>query len=335
MDRRERVRAALAGARVDRIPLTLWQQHFFQAQTAEGLARATIHLYREYGPDLLVLTPTPFYLAQAWGIDVRTFSQDDVAPHLAGACVVRPTDWRGLPEPELRTSSVQRELAALRLVRDAVGPEVPLLLLVESPLTTADTLCNGRILDDMRTFGNDVRAGLRVVTAFTRAFVQAGLQAGADGLLFCSRWSGRETPRGHAFRAREFRDFCQPFDLEVLGVAASSTPASGGPLNVLYLEGKGPNLDLAGRYPVQGVCWETWRAAPSLATARRQVRCGLVGGINPSTFVSGREADVAAQVQAAVAETGGWGLVLAPTGPLPPRARPELLAALRNLVGEV
>jgi uroporphyrinogen decarboxylase len=322
------VRAALAGARVDRVPLALWKHYYWQAQTAEGLARATVHLYSEYGPDLLVLTPTPFYLAQAWGIDVRTFSQDDVAPHLAGAYVARPTDWRALPEPDLRTSAVQRELSALRLAREQLGPEIPLLLLVESPLTTADTLCNGRILDDLRTFGNDVRAGLRVITAFTRAFVRAGLEAGADGLLYCSRWTGRET-----LRTREFRDFGQAFDLEVL--QAASAPPAGGALNVLYLEGEQPNLDLAERYPVQGVCWETWRAEPSLSSARRQVRCGLMGGINPTTFASGREADLQAQVQAALEQTGGWRLVLAPTGPLPSRARPELLAVLKNLVGEV
>ena len=89
MESRERVRAALAGARVDRVPLALWRHHYTQAQTAEGLARATVDLSREYTPDLLVLTPLPFYLAQAWEIDVRSFNQDGVAPHLAGAYIAR------------------------------------------------------------------------------------------------------------------------------------------------------------------------------------------------------------------------------------------------------
>ena len=76
-------------------------------------------------------------------------------------------------------------------------------------------------------------------------------------------------------------------------------------------------------------------AAPSLASARRQLRLTLMGGINPTTFASGREADVQAQVRAALAQTEGWGLILAPTGPLPPRARPELIAALKDLLDEV
>jgi uroporphyrinogen decarboxylase len=303
--------------------LALWQHHYHQAQTAEGLARATVDFYRQFRRDLLVLTPTPFYLAQAWEIDVRSFNQDEVAPHLAGATIARPTDWRRLPVPDLGTCSLQRELRALRLARDELGPEVPLLLLLYSPLTTADMLCNGRILADLRTFGNDVRAGLAVIASATRAFALAGLEAGADGVLYCSRWADRET-----LRAREHRDFGQRFDLEVLQPLAAG-------LNILYLEGTQPNMDLAERYPVQAVCWETWRAAPSLASARRQLRCGLMGGINPTTFVSGREADIRAQVQAALTQTEGWHFILAPTGPLPPRARPELLTALRNLIDEV
>ena len=330
MKPRERLRAALEGSSVDRVPLALWKHHYRQAQTAEGLARATVDVYRRYSPDLLVLTPTPFYLAQAWGIDVRSFNQDDVPPHLSGAYVARPTDWRSLPEPDLRTSSLQRELTALRLARRELGPDVPLLILVDSPLTTADALSNGRILADLRTFGNDVRAGLGVIAATTRAFVLAGLEAGADGVLYCSRWTGPET-----LRAREQRDFGQRFDLEVLNALSDGPPGGDGPLNILYLEGARPNLDLAERTPVQAVCWETWRASPSLASARRALRCGLMGGINPTTFVSGREADLLDQVQAALKQTEGRRLVLAPTGPLPPRARPELITALRSLIDEV
>ena len=98
----------MQGSHVDRVPLALWKHHYHQARTAEGLARATVDFDRRYTPDLLILTPNPFYLAQVWGVDVRTFSQDDVAPHLAGAYVARPTDWRGLPEPDLRDASLSR-----------------------------------------------------------------------------------------------------------------------------------------------------------------------------------------------------------------------------------
>ena len=39
-------------------------------------------------------------------------------------------------------------------------------------------------------------------------------------------------------------------------------------IRILHLGGQEPYLDLAERYPVQAVCWETWRAAPSLSRSK-------------------------------------------------------------------
>jgi uroporphyrinogen-III decarboxylase len=103
-------------------------------------------------------------------------------------------------------------------------------------------------------------------------------------------------------------------------------------MRILFLEGERPLLDLVDRYPVQAVCWETWRAAPSMADARRRMRCGLMGGINPATLVDGTAEDVRAQVQAALEQSEGWHLVLAPTGPLPFRARNELIAVIHRAI---
>ena len=322
MEQRERVLAALNGQPVDRVPLALWRHHHHQSQTAEGLARATAAFYRQYRPDLLVLRPSLFYMAEAWGAAVRSFSSDDLPPILAGAYVERATAWRALAEPELAGSSLQREIEAVRLVRAELGPDVPLIVPLYSPLTTAHMLSNGRIVDDLRSFSGDVRSGLATIAALTRDLARACLDAGADGYLWIKTLDGG----GKDLRAREHRDFGQPFDLEVLEALASSA------IRILFLEGEHPSLDLADRYPVQAVCWETWRAAPSMADARRQMRCGMMGGLNPATLVEGTVEEVRAQVRAALEQSEGWHLVLAPTGPLPPRARNDLIAAVHRAI---
>jgi uroporphyrinogen decarboxylase len=222
-------------------------------------------------------------------------------------------------------SSLRREIDALRQVREQLGADVPLIVLLYSPLSTANALCDGRILDDLRSFSNDARAGLRTITAATRAFALACIQAGADGCMLSVQSALRGKLRE---RAGERRDV-QRLDLEVLEALPPDA------IRILFLEGEHPDLDLAGRYPVQAVCWETWRADPSMASARRQIRRGLMGGINPSTFSSGSVADIRAQVQAAIDQTDGRGLVIAPTGPLPPRAREELAAAVFSVIQEV
>ena len=323
MERRERVLAALQGQRVDRVPFGMWKHFYMQSQTAEGLARATTEFYRQTRPDLAVLAPLPFYMVEAWGADVRSFSSDDLAPYLANAVVTRPTDWRRLPEPEVMAGSLRREIDALHQVREQLGPDVPLIVLLYSPLTTADMLCDGRIIDDLRSFSSDTRAGLQTIAAASRAFVLACVQAGADGCLL----SMRSTIRAK-LRAREQREV-QRLDLEVLNALPSSS------IRILLLEGEHPDLHLADRYPVQAVCWETWRAAPSLSSARRQIRRSLMGGINPMTFSDGSVADIRAQIQAAIDQTDGRQLVIAPTGPLPARSQEELAAAVFDVIQEV
>jgi uroporphyrinogen decarboxylase len=301
----------------------MWRHHYLQSQTAEGLARSTIEFCRRTRPDLAILAPSPLYLVEAWGADVRSFSSDDVPPYLANAFVTRPTGWRGLPELDVMAGSLRREIDALRQVREQLGSDVALIVLLYSPLTTANALCDGRIMDDLRSFSNDVRAGLRTIAAVTRTFATACVQAGADGCLF----HVQSAIRGQ-LRAREQRDV-QRFDMDVLDALSPS------PIRILFLEGEHPDLDLADRYPVQAVCWETWRADPSLASVRRQIRRGLMGGINPMTFSGGSVADIRAQIQAAIDQTDGRQLIIAPTGPLPPRSRDELATVVSRVIQEV
>jgi uroporphyrinogen-III decarboxylase len=237
---------------------------------------------------------------------------------MAHPLVARPTDWRALPEIDALNSSLQREIDALRHIRAQLGPDVPLILPIDSPLTTADLLCNGRIVSDLRSFANDVRSGLALIASETRTFAQLCLDAGADGVLYVKTLAGE-----NVLRAREHRDV-EPFDLDILDALAPSA------IRILYLSGKRPRLELADRYPVQAVCWETWRADPSIATARRRMRRGVMGGINPATLVDGVVEDVRAQVRSALDQSEGWHMVLAPTGPLPARARNDLIAAMHR-----
>jgi uroporphyrinogen decarboxylase len=321
MEQRERVLAALNGQSVDRVPVALWKHHHRQSQTAEGLARATATFYRRYHPDLLVLAPSPLYLAEAWGADVRSFADDNIPPYLAGAFVARATDWRALPELDVRHSTLQREIEAVRRVRSELGPDIPLIVPIDSPLTTANRLSNGRIVADLRSFSNDVRSGLAVIATATHTFARACLDAGADGYLFC-----KQPPETNALRDREQRDFGQQFDLQVLYPLAQSD------MRVLFLAGERPALDLADRYPVQAVCWETGPNAPSIADARSWTRRGLMGGIDPMSLVDGSVESVYTQIRATLVQSNGWQFILAPTGPLPPQARDDLIAVAHRAV---
>ena len=322
MNKRERVQAALEGQRVDRVPFTMWRHYYFQAQTAGGLAETTLSFYRQYDPDVIVLAPNPFFIAEGWGADVRSFGTDDMVPYVAGPTIARATDWRYLDSLDVRTSSLSRELEAVRQIRAELGEEeAPLVVPLFSPLTTADILCNGRIVEDVLSSSNDLRSALSIIATATCEFGLACLDAGANGFMFVTRLASPDR-----VRARAYRDFGQQFDLQVL------SPLKEAGIRILQFDSENAYFDLANRYPVQAVCWETWRSSPSLSSARRQVRCGLMGGLNPMTFSGGSDADVKAQVLDAISQTGGWSLLIAPSGPLPADSRPEVLASVSEAI---
>jgi len=325
MNKHERVQAALEGRRVDCVPFTMWRHFYLQSQTSRGLARATLDFYAEYSPDVIVLASNPFYMAEGWGADIRSFGADDMPPYIASSVVAQVTDWRRLPELDVASSSLCREIEAVRQIWAQLGEEdAPLVVPLYSPLATADVLCNGRIIEDVRSFSNDLRSGLQIIATATRDFALACLEAGADRFTFIARLASRDK-----MRIREYRDFGQRFDLEVLGELGRAK------VRILHLEDEHPFFDLADRYPIQAVCWETWRADPSLASARRQVRCALMGGINPTTFVGGSIGDIKEQIANAIAQTGGWRLLIAPSGPLPPDSRQELVASVSQVIQEL
>jgi uroporphyrinogen decarboxylase len=245
-----------------------------------------------------------------------------MVPYVAGPIIARSTEWRHLDALDVRDSSLSREIEAVRQIRAQLGEEdAPLVVPLFSPLTTADILCNGRIVEDVRSSSNDLRSALSIIATATSEFGLACLDAGADGFMFVTQLASPDR-----VRARAYRDFGQRYDQQVLD------PLKGAAIRILQFDSENAYFDLANRYPVQAVCWETWRSSPSLSSARRQVRCGLMGGLNPMTFSGGSEADVKAQVLEAISQTGGWHLLIAPSGPLPSDSRPEVLASVCEAV---
>ena len=67
MERKERMRAALAGEDVDRMPVSLWRHNFLREWSADELADETVRLYRRHDWDLVKLNPRWSYLPEAWG----------------------------------------------------------------------------------------------------------------------------------------------------------------------------------------------------------------------------------------------------------------------------
>jgi uroporphyrinogen decarboxylase len=316
---RDRLQAALAGDVADRPPVALWHHFPEEDQTAKGLAAATVAWQEAFPGDFVKFMPPGDYPTIDWGLRSVYANAPGGTRRPIFHPVAEPSDWARLPALDVRDGFHGEMLAAVSLARSGLPASVPLLQTIFSPLTVAAKLSDGRVVAHLRDDPAAVHAGLRRIAAVTRAFLQASLAAGADGLFFASQLADRDV-----LGDEEYREFGVSYDLAVLDGLAPATPL------LLHLHGAAPMLELAGRYPAGALSWHDRRVGPSLATVRRERQRPVCGGIDEAAILTATPDAVAAQARDAVAETGGRGVIIAP-GCVVPVATPaaNILAALR------
>ncbi len=75
MTKRARVMAALAGERVDRVPLAFWMHNFATENSADGLAGETLRLARTFDWDYLKPQSRAQCFAEMWGLRYRASTE--------------------------------------------------------------------------------------------------------------------------------------------------------------------------------------------------------------------------------------------------------------------
>jgi len=318
MEKWERIRAALWGETLERVPLALWRHFHREDRDAATLANVSAEFARRYDIDLVKLTPSGLYAVEDWGAEIVYPDSETEPPYLARPAVVEPGEWQELHQRG--TTAVDRELEMIRLTRDQLGRDWPMVMTVFSPLTLAYKLVGERLAEHLRADPEAVHVGLRALTPVTTAFAHAALDAGADGLFFASQWIC-----GGFCTREQYQEFGLAYDLEVLeGVSQRSR------ITILHLHGSDVFFDLADEYPVDALSWHDRETPPSLAEARQQTDLAFITGLDRELLRDGPPEAIAAQARDAVAQTEGRGLILAPACVIPPET-PE--AHLRAVVG--
>lgn len=324
MDRRQRIKAALRHEPVDRVPLSLWRHFHREDRTPQELAEATLSLARGYDLDLVKLTPCGLYAVEDWaGARIVFPGTDHDAPYLPRPAVASPAGWRRLPILAPAAGALGRELEAVRLVAAGLGGETPFLMTVFSPLTLAYKLAGEAVVEHLREHPADLHAGLEAIAGTTLRFAQAALRAGADGLFFATQLAGH-----HWLTPSEYGEFGERYDLAVLE-AVSGTEAES-KITVLHLHGQDVFFDLANRYPIHAVSWHDRETAPSLTEARQLTDRAFITGLDRDLVGDGPVEAIQTQVCEAVAQTGGQGLILAPSCVIPTTAPAAHLQAVRD-----
>jgi uroporphyrinogen decarboxylase len=321
---RERLQACLAGdAALDRPPVALWRHFPVDDQDPETLAAASLDFQRHYDFDLVKVTPASSFCIKDWGaVDVWEGHTEGTRRYTRRV-IEKPADWEHLPVLPPSAPFLSRQLDCLRLIRQGLSPETPLLQTIFSPLAQAKNLAGGdQLIVHLRQYPEAVLKGLEVIARTTRRFVEACLEIGLDGIFYAVQHA-----QAGLLTLDEYKTFGLPDDL------VSIEPAEALWCNLLHLHGLNVYFDLVARplFP-QGffhvVNWHDRETSPTLAQGLEKFPGAVCGGIGQKTIVYQDRSEVHREAADAIAQTGGRRFMLG-TGCVVPVIAPHgnLLAA--------
>lgn len=311
MTRTERVRAAVRGEAVDRLPVAFWH-HFRPEGSGRRMAEATLHFFdRQFDLDICKVMP-------------------DLPYPFPRKSIRDANGWRMIEPLDLaRSPFVQQRLRAIEHLRRALGDDTPIIMTVFSPLceamyAAADT---ETFFKHLREDPAVVHGALEVIAQNLGDSMELYIEAGADGVFYSVQGALTEDQPGGLGEGR-YREFGRPYDLMALRRAGD------GWLNTLHVHGNGGLLmDTVIDYPVDVINWSDRLTGLSLREVRAKSSKCLMGGWHEFGALSnGPVETIRAEAEDAIAQTGGRKFILANGCSVPDDTDERWLTEARGLV---
>lgn len=305
MKKIDRVRAALEGAELNRPPYGFWTHMPGIDLDPERLAAETAAFAARYDLDFVKSMSNGLYCVEDWGAkcDFSEIERGGVARVVVSA-VGAAGDWAQLGDVDVEAGAFGRELRHFARLVELVGPEVPVLATVFSPLTIASKLSNELHRDHLASAPQDLARGLDTITRVTCRFAEAAIARGCAGIFFAIQ----EASFGVLDEAA-YREFGEPYDRQVLAAAR----ATGGWFNVVHMHGEDVMFDLLRDYDADALNWHIGETPPAIRDYRAASGMrAIVGGLQRAHITRRDFAAIRGDVERSMAESRGHGLLLAP-----------------------
>jgi uroporphyrinogen decarboxylase len=325
MTKRARVMAALRGEAVDRVPLAFWLHNFATENSAKGLADETLRLYERFDWDYLKPQSRAQCFAEMWGLAYTPSTEKARQYTVTRTPISDAAGLRALRPADPTTGALGEQLEALRLIRAAVGPDVPIIWTVFSPLMVLPMLVQGgrdAALALARSAPRETDVALDAMAETLSAYARACLAAGADGLFYATNMATQSL-----ISTEECRRWQRPWDLRVLEAVA------GAPFNLLHVCGAGVHFDEFADYPVTAFSWATVPGNPSLDTVHVRTGRAVVGGLPAKPEIASMTMEaLVRRAHRAVTEMSGHWLLLGPDCSINPDTPEGLMEAVGEAV---
>lgn len=312
MTKRERLAAAIAGQEVDRVPVSLWRHFPVDDTRIEELAQSAAAFQQQYDWDFIKLTPSSHYSVADWGTEVAYRGHAHGTSEYITYPVKTPEDWQRLQPLDAHAGMLGEQLSCIRRLRELVGPEVPIIETIFSPMDQARHLIGaGMEIVHARRYLEHMKVALEVITESTIAFVRAVIEeSGADGIFYATQYA-----RATHFSRQEYQEICRPLDMKILQAAKDAT------FNMFHLHGKQTYFDLVADYPVHALNWHDRETGPRLKEGLQSFKGLVIGGISQEEIVEGSPELIQQLAKEAIQETGGRRMGLS-TGCVVPTVAP-------------
>jgi uroporphyrinogen decarboxylase len=189
----------------------------------------------------------------------------------------------------VKEGAVQREVEVAKRLVERYHGKVPVIATVFTPVTYAQELYNGfqnpwPFGDLIRYYGDDLEAGLDVITDVTRNIIEEFVKVSVDGIFYSSHFMNDKV-----FTPELYERFGKPYDLQAFEPALGKTW-----FNMMHIHGD-TNLffDIAKDYPFEAFNWEDTITNVSLAQAHEMLPDKvLVAGVDRNTDFREENRDV-------------------------------------------
>ena len=297
---RERIQACFEGEQTDRTPIALWRHFPEEDQNPETLAAATIKFQQTYDFDIVKVTPSSSFMVKDWGVDDEWQNNPEGSREYTKRAIQKPQDWETLKLLDPTAPHLAAQLQCLKLVREGIGAETPVLQTVFNPMSQAKNLAgNDLLLEHIKKHPEAVMKGLETITKSTVKFIEAVHEIGADGIFYAIQHA-----QGRILELDEYKNIALPYDQQVL------KPAEEFWCNLLHLHGKDVYFSLLRLMNFQIVNWHDRETYPSLSEAKSLYRGVVCGGVRQETLYSGTPAQVKEEAANAIQQTKGKRFIL-------------------------
>src|SRR5262245_22894164 len=257
MHKIERVKAALQGERVDRVPFTCWHHFGLEKQPGEKHAEATIAFYRQFDVDLLkVMSDFPY--PAPGGLEK----------------ISQPEDWQRL---EPLKNPFPEQIKALRLIHKELKGQALFVETIFHSWNVAEKLSSKKDLTQLKE--NDPKLFKKVLRAISESqanHARLALDAGAAGIFLAVSAADQLVTD-----SQDYVKMGRESDLIILEAVKDKSL-----LNILHVHGKKPHWDTLVTYPVQAMNYSVHGTGVALTDARRKFTGTLMGGLNEEKIAS-------------------------------------------------